>query len=54
MHEKLPTLKGDYTGTANELLDLTKNQLLDAGVPSRTVDEYISYVKNKYPNNDWK
>ena len=53
VHEKLPTIKGPYNGTAKELLQLTKNQLLDAGVPSDIVNSYIDYVKFKYPNNIW-
>ena len=53
VHEKLPTIKGSYNGTAKELLQFTKNQLIDAGVPSDIVNNYIDYVKIKYPNNIW-
>lgn len=53
VHEKLPTIKGSYNGTAKELLQFIKNQLIDAGVPSDIVNNYIDYVKLKYPNNIW-
>ena len=53
VHEKLPTIKGSYNGTAKELLQFTKNQLIDAVVPSDIVNNYIDYVKIKYPNNIW-
>jgi len=48
-HKQIPTIKGEYNGTARDLLAKDAKDLRNIGVPNERIQTLIDYNKSKYP-----
>ena len=51
IHKKIPTQKGEYKGTARDLLAKDAKDLKKVGVPNEVIQKGIKSAKEQYPNS---